>query len=228
MNAPRLAFSSPISHWALWLAALFAAIAFTSLAFAGLYPPGDATIARAVQSVRLPGLDVVSEALYRAGLSPVFQAIAVAVAALLFWRHHRLAATFVLLAVAARGMSFVLKSIVERPRPSAPLVDVSEQAGGFSFPSGHVLGTVLLLGFIIYLAQETIPNRRLRLGVQAISVIVIALMGLQRVYAGAHWPTDVLAAYLWGGVILFVLVQTYRFCAGCRWRRLAVMFSRDP
>ena len=209
-----------IVPWVLWLAALIAAMLFTGLAHYGQYPPGDVTIARAVQSVRLPGMDVASEALYRAGLSPVFQAIALGVAALLFWRRHRLAATFILLAVAARGMSFVLKSIVERPRPSSPLVDVSEQAGGFSFPSGHVLGTVLLLGFVFYLAQETIPDRRIRLGVQAASITVIALMGLQRVYAGAHWPTDVLAAYLWGGVILFALVQVYRFCGRCHWRRV--------
>ncbi len=219
---------SLVSPWGLWLTALFVAIAFTSLAYLGLYPPGDATVARAVQSVRIPGLDVVSEALYRAGLSPVFQVIALVIAAVLFLRRYRLAASFVLLAMAARGMSLLLKEIVERPRPSSPLVDVSEQAGGFSFPSGHVLGTMLLLGFVIYLAQEKIADRRLRLAVQVSSVLVIGLMGLQRVYAGAHWPTDVLAAYLWGGVILFALVQAYRFCAGCRWRRLAVMFSRDP
>lgn len=220
MIAFRYAPSLRVSPWGLWLTALFAAIAFTSLAFLGLYPPGDATVARAVQSVRIPGLDVVSEALYRAGLSPAFQVIALVIAAVLFLRRYRLAAAFVLLAMAARGMSLLLKEIVERPRPSSPLVDVSEQAGGFSFPSGHVLGTMLLLGFVIYLAQEKIVDRRLRLAVQVSSVLVIGLMGLQRVYAGAHWPTDVLAAYLWGGIILFAVVQLYRFCAGCHWRPL--------
>ena len=140
-------------QWIPWLAAFGAAIALTSLALLGFYPPGDVTIARAVQSLRLPGLGVASEALYRAGLFPYFQTIAIGIAALLFWRGHRLASTFVLLAVAARGAAGLLKEIVERPRPSSPLVDVSEQAGGFSFPSGHVLGTVLLLGFVFYLAH---------------------------------------------------------------------------
>ena len=54
---------------------------------------------------------------------------------------------------------------------------------------------------------------------QVSSVLVIDLMGLQRVYAGAHWPTDVLVAYLWGG-ILFAVVQVCRFCAGCHWHSL--------
>jgi undecaprenyl-diphosphatase len=191
----------------------------------GLYPPGDATIARAVQSMQLPGLEVVSDGLYQVGLSPAFQIVALVVAALLFLRKHRLASAFVLLAVAGRGIASLLKEIVERPRPSPLLVDVSEQANGFSFPSGHVLGTVLLLGFVFYLAQETISSRPIRLAVQATSAIVIALMGLQRVYTGAHWPTDVLAAYLWGGVILFALVQLYRFCGRCQWPRLVARIA---
>lgn len=220
MNFPRPASLAQVSPWALWLAALAAVIAFTGFAISGLYPPGDVTIARTVQSVRLPGLDVISEALYQVGLAPVFLAIATGIAALLLWRGHRLAAGFLILAVAARSLSLVLKGIVERPRPESPLVDVSEQAGGFSFPSGHVLGTVLLLGFVVYLARE-IPNRTARLAVQVSSAFVIGLMGLQRVYAGAHWPTDVIAGYLWGGVVLFALVQAYSFCAGCNWRRLA-------
>jgi membrane-associated phospholipid phosphatase len=217
-----------IYSWSLWLVALLAALVLTGLAYYGQYLPGDVTVARAIQSVQLPGLDAASDALYRGGLSPFFPALAVGVAAILFWRRHHLAATFVLLAAASRGMSLVLKEIVERPRPSAAVVDVSEQAGGFSFPSGHVLGTVLLLGFIFFLAQETIPNRRFRVGVQASTVVVIVLMGLQRVYTGAHWPTDVLAAYLWGGVLLFALVQVYRYCGRCHWQRLIARITDIP
>jgi membrane-associated phospholipid phosphatase len=226
MVVPRSGFSRQQPSWALWLAALLAAIALTCLAYMGLYPPGDLAIARVVQSVRLPGLEAASDALYRAGLSPVFQFIGLGIGMLLFWRRHRLASAFVLLAVVGRGAAGLLKEIVERPRPSPLLVDVSESANGFSFPSGHVLGTVLLAGFVLYVAEETISNRRLRLAVEISSVLIIGLMGLQRVYAGAHWPTDVLAAYLWGGVILFGVVQVYRFCSRCHWQRLLAWFPR--
>ncbi|MDO8614325.1 MAG: hypothetical protein Q7T33_01135 [Dehalococcoidia bacterium] len=44
---------------------------------------------------------------------------------------------------------------MERPRPSPFLVDVSERAGGFSFPSGHVLGAVLLWGFVYFASDES-------------------------------------------------------------------------
>jgi undecaprenyl-diphosphatase len=97
-------------------------------------------------------------------------------------------------------------------------VDVTEQANGFSFPSGHVLGAVLLWGFIYFASERLIANERTRRWVRWSSLAVIVLMGLQRVYAGAHWPSDVLAAYLWGGVILFIVIKAFQFCGLCHFQ----------
>lgn len=216
------------TQWGLSLAALIAVIALTALAFFGVYPPGDLTVARAVQAVRLPGLDLVSEFVYRIGLSPVFQLIALAIAALMALRRHRLMAAFVVLAVIGRGATFLLKELVERPRPSPFLVDVSERAGGFSFPSGHVLGAVLLWGFVFVASERFISNPTARRWVRWSSLAIIALMGLQRVYAGAHWPTDVLGAYLWGGVILFALVKAFEFCGHCQLQAWTRGFRSSP
>ncbi len=205
-----------LRQWGLWLAAFVAAVALTALALLGVYPPGDVTLTRVVQAVQLPGLGLLSEFVYRIGLSPVFQLVALAIAALMALRSQRLMALFLVLAVIARGSVVLLKELVERPRPSPFQVDVTEQVGGFSFPSGHVLGAVLLWGFIYFASERLIASPRLRSWVRWSSLAVIALMGLQRVYAGAHWPSDVLAAYLWGGVILFVLVKAYEFCGRCQ------------
>ena len=205
---------SPLS---IWLAGLTFALAMTGLALADLYIPGDLAISSSVQSIDFPGRHLVSEALYRGGLSPIFWLIAAAMAALLFWRGHRLAAGFVVAAAVTRLASVLIKEIVERPRPSSLEVSVSEQAAGFSFPSSHVFATAALLGFMIFLAQELIPNARARIATQATLLLLIALMGVQRVSTGAHWPTDVLAAWVWGGVAVFALAQLYRHCAGCEW-----------
>lgn len=202
--------------WGLWLVAAFSAFGLTSLAILDVYPPGDLTLARLVQGVRLPGLGLLSELLYHLGSSPAFPLIGLATAALMAWRRQRLLALFMMVAVLARwATSGLLKDLVERPRPSPLLVDVSEQANGFSFPSGHVLGTVLLFGFICFASQQLIVNPRTRRWVQVSCLVVIGLMGVQRVYAGAHWPTDVLAGYLWGSVILFALTKLYQFCGRC-------------
>ena len=42
-------------------------------------------------------------------------------------------------------------------------------------------------------------------------------MGVQRVSTGVHWPADVLAARVWGGVAVSALAQLYLHCAGCDW-----------
>ena len=219
---------SRLSPWSLWLLSLTAALAMTGLAIANLYIPGDTAVSTSVQSVDFPGRPIVSEVLYRGGLAPLFWIIAAAVATLLFWRGHRLAAGFVIAAAVVRLGAVLIKELVERPRPSSLEVSVSEQAAGFSFPSSHVFATAVLLGFLIYLAQELIPNARARIAVQATSLSLIALMGVQRVYTGAHWPTDVLAAWLWGGVAVFALAQLYRYCARCEWgSRLATTPPRS-
>ncbi len=207
-------------QWGLWLATFVAAIALTVLALFSIYPPGDVTLTRAVQAVQLPGLDLISDFIFRVGLSPTFQLIALTIAAVMALRRQHLAALFVVLAAIARGSVVLLKELVERPRPSPFQVDVTEQAGGVSFPSGHVLGAVLLWGLVYFASEQLIANRRIRRWVQWSSLALIVLTGFQRVWAGAHWPSDVLAAYLWGGVILFAVVQVYRFCAGCHWRSL--------
>ena len=99
--------------------------------------------------------------------------------------------------------------MVDRPRPSDDLVDVSENASGLSFPSGHVTAAVLLYGFIFYLAAILIPARPLRLLVQASCLVIIALNALQRVHVGVHWPSDVLGSLLFGGLVLSLLIWSH-------------------
>ena len=69
-----------------------------------------------------------------------------------------MAAAFVLLAAAARVGAVLVKAVVERPRPPDDLVRVIGTHDGFSFPSGHVFGTVMLWGFVAYVATTRIPQ----------------------------------------------------------------------
>jgi len=40
--------------------------------------------------------------------------------------------------------------------------------------------------------------------------LLIALIGVSRVYLGAHWPSDVAGAYLGGGIWLSMMIAVYR------------------
>lgn len=186
------------------------ALGLTGLALFGAYPPGDATIATTIQGISFPGQDLLSDGIYYGGLTPIIQIITLALAGFLLWRGRALAAGFLGLTMLARVISLVIKDIAERPRPTLLDVNVSENAAGFSFPSSHVFGTTLVMGFLIFLAQELIPNVRARLAVQGSALLIIIFMGLQRVYAGAHWPTDVLGAWLWGALTVFAMGFLYK------------------
>ena len=203
--------------WRLWAAAVLVAVIATGFAYHGLYPPVDATLSRSVQEARSPWLQPVSEFLYRFGLSPAYPVVALAGAGLLVisrgLKQGAVPALFLMLAAAARPAGTLIKEIVERPRPDELSVRFVEGASGYSFPSGHVFGTVLLVGFAWFLIMESVESYRARLAASVGAASFVLLMGLQRVYAGAHWPSDVAGAYLWGGIVLFVVVQLYLACS---------------
>jgi undecaprenyl-diphosphatase len=198
-------------HRQLWLGALATALILTAFTAANAFASVDARLANLIQDGhKLDLFGRLSEGLYRFGLAPVFPLAALAAAGVAaLWRNY-VAGAFILIAAASRPLGTIIKELVERPRPSDGLVQYVEGANGFSYPSGHVFGTVLLVGFIAYVLIERQENARWRFFVIAAAASVILLMGLQRVYAGAHWPTDALGAYLWGGLVLFGLIQAYR------------------
>jgi undecaprenyl-diphosphatase len=77
-----------------------------------------------------------------------------------------------------------------------------------SFPSGHVMGAVMLYGMLFFLARR-IAFAPLRIAIQVLSTFVIAAVGFVRVWEGAHWSTDVIGAYAFGTLFLVVLFAAY-------------------
>lgn len=92
-----------------------------------------------------------------------------------------------------------LKLIFQRVRPTLPHLVF---AGGYSFPSGHSMGTFMIFGSIIILLQYYMPNSIWKLLCQGILGLLIFLIGLSRIYLGVHFPTDVLAGFIFAYGIL--------------------------
>ena len=101
--------------------------------------------------------------------------------------------------------------LVERSRPHLDvLFRTSLNFEERSFPSGHVTGAVLLYGLIFVVARR-IDSTALRRVTRSLCVAIVLVTGYQRVWGGAHWPTDVLAAYALGGLLLIGVIAVYKW-----------------
>lgn len=108
------------------------------------------------------------------------------------------------------------KFLIARPRPEGPL-----EGSTNSFPSGTAATSVLVLGFLIYVIGIYVVQPRLRLALQALLGTSILALGFFRVAASEHWPSDVLAGYLVGGLALIGVILLYRRLLLIRERRQA-------
>lgn len=86
-----------------------------------------------------------------------------------------------------------LKALFERARPPEQFQAV--ETINASFPSGHaLLSTVFYLSLAVMLSRA-FPRRRLKVYVIGVGVVIAVLVGLTRIYLGAHWATDVFAGW---------------------------------
>ena len=120
----------------------------------------------------------------------------IAIAFLLIQR-KRLSALLLVLGLAGGvALSEGLKALFERERPPAAFQAV--ETLNASFPSGHaLLATVFYLTLGVMLTRA-FPRAHLKAFVLGAAILIALLIGLTRVYLGAHWASDVFAGWCAG------------------------------
>ena len=116
-----------------------------------------------------------------------------------------------MLSIMGTGLiTFVLKLLLGRPRPTADHVDLLETYHNNSFPSGHTLSYIVFFGFLILLMRRLpqIPSY-LRKSITAVSYFMFIFGPISRIYLGAHWFTDILGGFLLGILCLQLLRKYY-------------------
>jgi undecaprenyl-diphosphatase len=98
----------------------------------------------------------------------------------------------------AELLNLGLKLAFARARPQ--LWPEALHLDSYSFPSGHSMAAAAILGMVAVVVSRLVPRRRGALAM--IAPVVALLIGLSRIYLGAHWPSDVLAGWSAGSLVL--------------------------
>ena len=161
----------------------------------------DVTVTREIHGATVGWLTEIVLAITALGGSQVaLWLTAVAAVALVSLRHWRGAAALLFAVVSTQATVVAAKVLMARPRPADEMAIADPS--GWSFPSGHS-ATAVALYVTLALIATTIWRGRVRPTlVFAVAGAIVALVGLSRVYLGAHYPTDVLAGWATGGVIV--------------------------
>ena len=91
-----------------------------------------------------------------------------------------------------------------RPRPV-----FSENLGYvtkfFGFPSGHMMSTVIYLGFLTYFFVPKISSRFMKAAFIFAAILIVVFVGFSRFFMGVHYLTDIVAGTT-VGIVWFCLV----------------------
>lgn len=134
--------------------------------------------------------------------------IAVAIVAWLLWKRRRRDAVLVAITLAlVTAGSEGVKQLVHRPRPPDSQTVVPGVI--YSYPSGHELEAIAILGIVALLVWRSRAPRAVRVAVAVAVALFCVAVAFARVAINAHWPSDVLGGMLGGvGVLALVALLT--------------------
>ncbi|MDO4813488.1 MAG: phosphatase PAP2 family protein [Gemella sp.] len=197
--------------------ALLAGMPFMYLIYVQAYKynlPVDKNIWKFVESVRSPELTKFFSTITHLGDAWLFVIIMIAlvIAIIKFKRNVAFAAwlgTSALLG--AWLMNKFMKEYFVRPRPFvAGYIENLVSASGYSFPSGHSMGSIICYILIAYVIKIYVKNRFLSTLVFVVLIILSVVIAISRVYLGVHYPTDIIAGLSFGLCIVCIFILLRR------------------
>jgi undecaprenyl-diphosphatase len=191
------------------LVLLFATLAY----FVTLHPINkfDVSISKFVQQFNTPVLDKVMIVISAFGNVEIALASLIITAGIFLVNKLKREAIFVSCITFTGIITFVLKRMFGRPRPTADVVTLIDRYQNNSFPSGHTLSYIVFFGFLIFLMKKlkSVP-KYWRITVISIAHFMCVFGPISRIYLGAHWLTDIIGGLLIGLLYLQQLIWYYK------------------
>jgi undecaprenyl-diphosphatase len=147
--------------------------------------------------------------------APVVFQVTVAATCVWLWvrRDARRLVLWAVVTMATGGLLGVaLKLLVSRARPVLP--DPLEAENGYSFPSGHALNSMLGAAVLLLIALPLLRRAAARVAAWAAACFVVLITGLDRILLGAHYLSDVIAAWSIGLAVVAATATAFEV-----WRR---------
>lgn len=166
-------------------------------------------VTRAMQSVTFPGLHELMRLISGFGNAP--KVIAITAIVLIASNKRRQAVFLTLCGLGGWFLAMQLKNLFGASRPDPGLVTVFHQWPNGSFPSGHLVFYVCYFGFLFSMARHELPpGSVLRRCLMILTLMLIVMVGVSRVYLGEHWLSDLPGSYTLGAICLAIALRLQR------------------
>jgi undecaprenyl-diphosphatase len=171
----------------------------------------DSSVMQAVADHRTAWATAVAKTTTTVGTTPavLVGCVVAAGVVVVVLRAYRTALAAVLALVIATVVADVLKHQFGRPRPPIHLALV--WVPGDAFPSTHAAATSAI-AVAVLVAYPWASARAARVAA-VVAVLLLGFVGACMVYVGAHWLTDVLAGWLIGATVGYVVGRLFRTTA---------------
>lgn len=111
--------------------------------------------------------------------------------------------------IGADFLNSFVKNIFQRVRPEE--IEHLVEQGGYAYPSGHAMGSMIVYGGILFLLLQYLNSKRrtattVKWLLSFFIGLLILAIGLSRIYLGVHYPSDVIGGFSLGLAWLLVSI----------------------
>jgi undecaprenyl-diphosphatase len=201
----------------LWLAAALLFAGLTLWVESGAADAFDRGVTAWLQQFESPGLDQAAWVLSLLGSEAIGAIHVVFLFFLLRGKHWAIAAGLFAATAGAGFLNGPIKGLFARERPEQVFGWLPATGGQvYSYPSGHAMVTVAFLFLLVYACWPGLQGWRRPAAIAVVTVLLV-VVGLTRLYLGAHHLTDVFGGYLLGFVWAELVILAGHLVS--RWRR---------